>query len=93
MVSFLVCEVLFVRAFVWFFLNSIQFNSIYTIYWELSKYFCYLSMTAHREKTALIITYDEHGGFFDHVSPPTGVPNPDGLNSTDDPFDFTRLGE
>lgn len=44
------------------------------------------------EKTALIITYDEHGGFFDHVSPPEGVPNPDGINSTDDPFDFTRLG-
>lgn len=42
--------------------------------------------------TAFIITYDEHGGFFDHVIPPTGVPNPDGLNSTDDPFDFTRLG-
>lgn len=45
------------------------------------------------EKTALIITYDEHGGFFDHVAPPEGVPSPDGINSTDDPFDFTRLGE
>mmetsp|Transcript_24778 Transcript_24778/g.46596 ORF Transcript_24778/g.46596 Transcript_24778/m.46596 type:complete len:504 (-) Transcript_24778:32-1543(-) len=43
------------------------------------------------EKTALVITYDEHGGFFDHVPPPS-APNPDGLNSTDDPFDFTRLG-
>eukprot|EP00602_Paraphysomonas_sp_CaronLab_P006374 CAMPEP_0185027458 /NCGR_PEP_ID=MMETSP1103-20130426/12521_1 /TAXON_ID=36769 /ORGANISM="Paraphysomonas bandaiensis, Strain Caron Lab Isolate" /LENGTH=447 /DNA_ID=CAMNT_0027561465 /DNA_START=156 /DNA_END=1499 /DNA_ORIENTATION=+ len=42
--------------------------------------------------TALVITYDEHGGFFDHVPPPTGVPNPDGKNATDDPFDFTRLG-
>lgn len=31
-------------------------------------------------------------GFFDHVSPPENVPNPDGKNSTDDPFDFTRLG-
>lgn len=45
------------------------------------------------EKTALIITYDEHGGFFDHVPPPMNVPNPDGMNSTDDPFDFTRLGK
>ena len=44
------------------------------------------------EKTALVITYDEHGGFYDHVPPPTGVPNPDGKNATDDPFDFTRLG-
>jgi phospholipase C len=44
-------------------------------------------------KTALIITYDEHGGFFDHVVPPSeNVPNPDGINSVDDPFDFTRLG-
>jgi len=44
------------------------------------------------EESLLLITYDEHGGFFDHVAPPTNVPNPDGLNSTDDPFDFTRLG-
>lgn len=45
------------------------------------------------EETAFIVTYDEHGGFFDHVVPPdTNVPNPDGKNSTDDPFDFTRLG-
>ena len=43
-------------------------------------------------ETALVITYDEHGGFFDHVKPPTNIPNPDGRNSTDDPFDFTRLG-
>jgi phospholipase C len=44
-------------------------------------------------KTALIITYDEHGGFFDHVPPPMkGVPNPDGVNSTEPAFDFTRLG-
>ena len=29
------------------------------------------------EKTALIITYDEHGGFWDHVPPPQdGVPPP-----------------
>jgi phospholipase C len=29
----------------------------------------------------------------DHVKPPsTNVPSPDGISSTDDPFDFTRLG-
>jgi len=44
------------------------------------------------EKTALIITYDEHGGFFDHVAPAENIPSPDGIDSTDDPFDFTRLG-
>lgn len=42
--------------------------------------------------SALIITYDEHGGFFDHVVPPENVPSPDGINAVDDPFDFTRLG-
>ena len=31
-------------------------------------------------KTLLLITYDEHGGFYDHVPPPqVGVPNPDGM--------------
>jgi phospholipase C len=44
-------------------------------------------------ESALLITYDEHGGFFDHVSPPENIPSPDGKNSTDDPFDFTRLGK
>ena len=44
------------------------------------------------ERTAFIITYDEHGGFYDHVSPPENVPNPDGKSSTDDPFKFDRLG-
>jgi phospholipase C len=31
-------------------------------------------------QTLLIITYDEHGGYFDHVSPPAAV-SPDGLSS------------
>jgi len=42
--------------------------------------------------TLFIITYDEHGGFFDHVSPPQdGVPNPDGIK-TKLGFNYTRLG-
>ena len=28
------------------------------------------------ERTLLLITYDEHGGLYDHVPPPCGVPNP-----------------
>jgi phospholipase C len=40
----------------------------------------------------LVVLYDEHGGFFDHVPPPEGVPNPDGKTSVDPDFDFTRLG-
>lgn len=51
-------------------------------------------------KSALIVTYDEHGGFYDHVVPPSrNVPNPDGINSPapGDPsyapsFAFDRLG-
>jgi phospholipase C len=59
------------------------------------------------KKTLLVVLYDEHGGFYDHVIPPSGVPNPDGLVSPTPtqleaakkankpeppPFDFTRLG-
>jgi phospholipase C len=44
-------------------------------------------------ETALLITYDEHGGFFDHVPTPlNGIPNPDGIDGTNTPFNFTRLG-
>ena len=44
------------------------------------------------ESSLFVVLYDEHGGFFDKVSPPTGVPNPDGKVSQNPPFDFTRLG-
>lgn len=44
-------------------------------------------------KTALIITYDEHGGFYDHVPPPMNVPAPDeDASFPDKGFGFTRLG-
>uniref|UniRef100_A0A803P833 Non-specific phospholipase C6 n=1 Tax=Cannabis sativa TaxID=3483 RepID=A0A803P833_CANSA len=45
-------------------------------------------------QTLLVITYDEHGGFFDHVKTPyVNVPNPDG-NTGPAPyfFKFDRLG-
>ncbi|RZC92143.1 hypothetical protein C5167_028032 [Papaver somniferum] len=40
-----------------------------------------------------IITYDEHGGFYDHFPTPTvGVPSPDGLVGSDTyKFQFDRL--
>eukprot|EP00808_Paulinella_micropora_P023418 g33215.t1 len=42
--------------------------------------------------TALLITYDEHGGFYDHVAPPmTGVPPPDAVRAPNG-FKFDRLG-
>lgn len=43
------------------------------------------------ESTLLIITYDEHGGYYDHVPPPSrGVPNPDGIAG--DGINYDRLG-
>jgi phospholipase C len=56
------------------------------------------------ERSVLLITYDEHGGFYDHVPPPTGVPapgDPPGWSARllhalyrrqGDSFDFTMLG-
>jgi len=43
------------------------------------------------EQTLLIITYDEHGGTYDHVPPPTGATPPDGIVGASG-FDFTRFG-
>lgn len=44
-------------------------------------------------QSAFVLTYDEHGGFYDHVTPPMDVPNPDGLDCTEPVrFDFSRLG-
>jgi len=52
----------------------------------------YLSLTSNRDrwmKTAMILTYDENGGFFDHVSPPDVVtPPPSGADYPK----FTSLG-
>lgn len=46
------------------------------------------------EEMAFLITYDEHGGFYDHVpTPVSGVPNPDGIIGPDPfYFRFDRLG-
>jgi phospholipase C len=41
--------------------------------------------------TLLIITYDEHGGCYDHVPPPLGATQPDN-SAGEDNFDFKRFG-
>jgi hypothetical protein len=43
---------------------------------------------------ALLVLYDEHGGFFDHVTPGETVPTGDDerYSSSAHPFDFRRLG-
>ncbi|MEJ7748666.1 MAG: alkaline phosphatase family protein [Candidatus Limnocylindrales bacterium] len=40
-------------------------------------------------RSLLLIFYDEHGGFFDHVPPPVDVPSP---GTGDYGFEFSRLG-
>jgi phospholipase C len=42
-------------------------------------------------QTLLVISYDEHGGFFDHVPPPSGATPPDNA-AGEFGFDFTRFG-
>jgi phospholipase C len=46
------------------------------------------------DKVMLVVTFDEHGGFYDHVSPPVAVPTGDDTRYADPkhPFDFDRLG-
>jgi len=59
----------------------------------LKKIYETLRASRYFNDTLLIVFYDEHGGFFDHVSPPH-APNPDGINTTDQaiPFGFDRYG-
>jgi phospholipase C len=57
----------------------------------------YRSLTQNPDvwnSSLLLIVYDEHGGLYDHVAPPTLVPDAGAPvpPSTDPPFDFTRLG-
>lgn len=43
------------------------------------------------KSTLLIITYDEHGGCYDHIVPPTALP-PDGIINNAQGFDFSAYG-
>jgi phospholipase C len=43
------------------------------------------------KSSMFVIVYDEHGGIFDHVPPPSAIP-PDDVASADPPFKFDRLG-
>jgi phospholipase C len=42
--------------------------------------------------TLLLITYDEHGGNYDHVAPPWGATPPGDGTVGENNFDFTRFG-
>jgi phospholipase C len=43
-------------------------------------------------RSALLILFDEHGGFFDHVKPPAGVNPNDGKPNAVSGFNFDQLG-
>ena len=44
------------------------------------------------QRTLLIVTFDEHGGTYDHHPPPWGATNPGDPGSLDSPFDFHLFG-
>lgn len=47
----------------------------------------------YRDKILLVITFDEHGGCYDHVPPPGGAAPPQPWPaSRDEQFDFSRFG-
>jgi phospholipase C len=47
----------------------------------------------YRDKILLVITFDEHGGCYDHIPPPTGAAPPDPHPvSLDGKFKFDRFG-
>src|SRR5579859_1174626 len=51
-----------------------------------------LLASTYWQDSLLLVLFDEHGGFFDSVSPPSGVAAPDDLKASQPVFDFTRLG-
>jgi phospholipase C len=59
---------------------------IHDVYYALRK------NTAAWQHTLLVITYDEHGGNYDHVKPPYGAVPPDDTVGEFDNFDFRRFG-
>jgi phospholipase C len=56
----------------------------------------YLAVTSgpqyKRNETLFIVTFDEHGGTYDHVAPPWGSINPDGKNGVENGFKFDLFG-
>jgi len=52
-----------------------------------------VSTSPNWNSTLLIITYDEHGGCYDHVQPPTGATTPDKASDPgQEGFKFDRFG-
>jgi phospholipase C len=61
----------------------------------IKKVYEVIRASPHWENSVLIVTYDEHGGFHDHVKPPAAVPPGDALSDPDNDhhhFAFDQLG-
>ena len=58
--------------------------------WDLNELYNALRKSQYWQNMLFIITFDEHGGTYDHV-PPTKTVRPDNIKS-DPPFAFDRLG-
>jgi len=56
----------------------------------LREIWCAVRSSPAWKKTLLVITYDEHGGCFDHVLPPSDATPPDTMNH--EGFDFQTFG-
>ena len=80
-----------------------SFHPVGSMYWGqvfVKQIYEALRSSPQWDNMLFIMTMDEHGGFADHVPPPTDVPPPgDGLNWTETAlngqkvtFDFRRLG-
>ncbi|XP_074580998.1 non-specific phospholipase C6-like [Curcuma longa] len=62
--------------------------------WVVKEVYEALRASPQWNESLLIITYDEHGGFYDHVpTPNVGIPSPDGIVGSEPFFfNFDRLG-
>ncbi|HXG80275.1 MAG TPA: alkaline phosphatase family protein [Sphingomicrobium sp.] len=56
----------------------------------LKKVYEAIRNSPHWESSLLIVTYDEHGGFYDHVAPPSAEPT--GSKGKNHGFKFDQLG-
>jgi phospholipase C len=58
----------------------------------LGQVYLALRQSPQWRNTLFVVTFDEHGGTYDHVAPPWGATNPDGINGTKWGFDFHLFG-
>ena len=58
--------------------------------WDLNRVYEALRDSPHWDETLLVVTFDEHGGTYDHVPPPPAVRPDDSPGAR--PFGFDRMG-